>query len=393
MPSDYTFSTDNPDIVITLGHDTKAASDYKTVTRTINVKNPDGSVKTTTQKTTLVRQGNTDLATGNTNWPDWNKGNWNEFVVPEIAGYTPSVKRIHQVTVDKNTKDTTVNVSYTANDQRTAIIYQDANGNVVKKTNLTGKTGQTVDVHLQLPEGYDVVAGQDIPGTYTFDGTNNPAIVVKVSEQHATQPDQQPSNHDDHKAGTDDSSMNPGQQPSNPNDHQTGTDHDQQPSNPNDHKAETDGSSMNHGQQPSNPSDYQAGTDEPDQQPSAPNDHKAETDGSSMNPGQQPSNPSDHQAETDEPDQQPSAPDDYKTGMDNPSTNPNQLPSDHAGRTGKDDPSTTPAQQPSDHIDHQTATDEPDMQTGKTVSPNADPASDKATVSASQELLTTQKSS
>uniref|UniRef100_UPI0024BA761B mucin-binding protein n=1 Tax=Limosilactobacillus sp. DJ3M12 TaxID=2991835 RepID=UPI0024BA761B len=54
---------------------------------------------------------------------------------------------------------------------------------VVKSIPLTGKTGQTVDVNVEVPDGYH--QDNQIPSTYTFTGNDNHDITVQLS--HLTQ--------------------------------------------------------------------------------------------------------------------------------------------------------------------------------------------------------------
>src|SRR5699024_10743821 len=119
-----------------------------------------GEVKTlTTQPVTLTRTGSTDLVTHKTTWQDWTTGNWAAISandIPTFAGYTPSQTSVAAETVTGQTSNSTVNITYTANDQSTHIIYQDAKGNTVKTDTVSGKTDQTVDTNSSLPTGWKI---------------------------------------------------------------------------------------------------------------------------------------------------------------------------------------------------------------------------------------------
>ena len=181
---DYTFSDDtNPDIVIKLKHQTVKVSDTKTVTRTINVTDPDGHTKTTAQKVDLTRTGTKDLVTGETAWGDWSTGNWNEFETPEIEGYTPTQAKVDHKQVTSDTQDSVINISYTTDEQSINIVYKDVN-QVIKTEPVTGKTGETVTVVINVPDGYDTTSKTN--QTYTFKPDGNPDIVINLTHQTET---------------------------------------------------------------------------------------------------------------------------------------------------------------------------------------------------------------
>lgn len=181
---DYTFSGDtNPDITIKLKHQTLDVADHKTVTRTINVTDPDGHTKTAVQKADLTRTGIKDLVTGETKWNDWSTGDWNEFDTPEIKGYTPTQTKVDRKQVTSDTQDSVINISYTADKQSVNIIYKDGD-QVVKTEPVTGKTGETVTVVINVPDGYDTTSKTD--QTYTFKPDGNPDIVINLTHQTET---------------------------------------------------------------------------------------------------------------------------------------------------------------------------------------------------------------
>ena len=184
VTGDYTFSGDtNPDITIKLKHQTLDVADHKTVTRTINVTDPDGRTKTTVQKADLTRTGIKDLVTDETKWNDWSTGDWNEFDTPEIKGYTPTQAKVDHKQVTSDTQDSVINISYTADKQSVNIIYKDGD-QIVKTEPVTGKTGETVKVVINIPDGYDTISKTD--QTYTFKPDGNPDIVINLTHQTET---------------------------------------------------------------------------------------------------------------------------------------------------------------------------------------------------------------
>ena len=181
LPQNYTWTTDpNQTLTIKVDHQTRPTSEQKTVTRTINVTNPDGSVKTTHQDVTLTHTGTRDLVTGDITWSDWSTGTWDQFNTPAIDGYTPTIAQVPMATVDGNTQNSSINIRYTANDQSTNVVYKDGD-KTVKTTPLTGKTGETVDVNLDVPAGYKVVNTPD--KSYTFKANGNQDVVVQLGHQ------------------------------------------------------------------------------------------------------------------------------------------------------------------------------------------------------------------
>ena len=161
----------------------------KTITRTINITDPTNGKSTKTQTVKLYRDASYDEVTGDVTYGKWSTGSWDEFDVPAIAGYTPSQAKVAQASVDGTTKDTTVNISYTANDQTTHVVYKDASGNVIKTDTVTGKTDQTVDSKSSLPAGWKIADSSTVkavPATITFKGASTPDTVITVEHAHRT---------------------------------------------------------------------------------------------------------------------------------------------------------------------------------------------------------------
>ena len=101
-----------------------------------------------------------------------------------FAGYTAAPARVEQVKVTGDDKNSQITVAYTANTQTGKISYVDSDGKEVGQTALTGKTGETVKVTPEVPSGWQIVSGQDIPETITATATGVPTVVVKV--EHST---------------------------------------------------------------------------------------------------------------------------------------------------------------------------------------------------------------
>ena len=88
----------------------------KDITRTIIVHAPNGTNQTVTQKATLTREVIRDATTGEIkSVGKWSTAKWEAYSAPKFTGYTPDKAQIDETTVNENTPDTTVEISYTAN--------------------------------------------------------------------------------------------------------------------------------------------------------------------------------------------------------------------------------------------------------------------------------------
>ncbi|MBZ4029349.1 LPXTG cell wall anchor domain-containing protein, partial [Lactobacillus johnsonii] len=84
------------------------------------------------------------------------------------------------VEVKNGQKDETINITYTANEQSGIISYQDEAGKEISTTPLSGKTGETVTVNPEIPAGWELVPGQEIPKTVTATAEGIPTVVIKI---------------------------------------------------------------------------------------------------------------------------------------------------------------------------------------------------------------------
>lgn len=155
----------------------------KTITRTINITKPGEATQTTTQKTSFSRSATIDLVNHKITYTDWAQNGNNGWVavdIPAVDGYAPSVSNIAEVDVTPDTANTTVNVTYTANDQKQVVNYVDDSGKIVNSETINGKTGNNVTINVNVPNHYELVPGQNIPANVTLK-TNNTPITVKVT--------------------------------------------------------------------------------------------------------------------------------------------------------------------------------------------------------------------
>ena len=165
----------------------------KTITRTIKVTTPDGKSTTTKQTVKLTRTADVDEVTGEVTYGKWTTGQWNAYEVPALNGYTASQTSVEATPVDENTKDQTVEVSYTPNKQSTTIKYVDDKGQVVHTTTVNGVTNQTVKVPSEVPAGWMITKGE-VPSELTFGVDGHEPIEVTVDHQHVTVDPDHPQN-------------------------------------------------------------------------------------------------------------------------------------------------------------------------------------------------------
>ena len=89
----------------------------KDITRTIIVHTPNGSDQKVIQTATLTREVILYAPTGEIkSVGEWSTAKWGTYSAPKFKGYTPAPAQIDETTVNKDTQDTTVEISYTANE-------------------------------------------------------------------------------------------------------------------------------------------------------------------------------------------------------------------------------------------------------------------------------------
>lgn len=103
----------NDDTVITVNlvHRTQTSSETRTVTRTIVVNLPSGSI-TIPQVATSKRTKTTDLVTGQATYGPWSTDQWASYDAPAVDGYSASPQRVASVEVTGDTQDQTITIDY-----------------------------------------------------------------------------------------------------------------------------------------------------------------------------------------------------------------------------------------------------------------------------------------
>ena len=174
---------DNPDLTF---HGVDQAHLNKLVTRTINVKAPNGQVTTEKQTVHLTRSATVDEVTGAVTYDAWTTGEWQAYTVPSVPGYTPSQAKVDPQTVTSQTQDQVVNIDYTANAQSTTVTLVDPRGKEVVTDKIDGHTDETVPVTTKVPAGWQLVPGEELPTEIHFTADGHPAVTVKIEHRHVT---------------------------------------------------------------------------------------------------------------------------------------------------------------------------------------------------------------
>ena len=189
-------------IIVVVRHDEKDPVQTKKVTRTIMVTTPDGQTKTIKQVVTISRHGSLDLVTGQIAWQPWTTAQWDVFKPAAIAGYTPSLAEVPAVTVDGETTDQTVDITYAAvatpaqpeHQAPTASDTPDAQQATNQKADSNAQPAVTVVTSQQTAtaqQGHQAPTASDTPDAQQAtnqkaDSNAQPAVTVVTSQQTAT---------------------------------------------------------------------------------------------------------------------------------------------------------------------------------------------------------------
>ena len=187
IPSEVTLKDKNTPIIVKVQPKMDDITDpsqlTKAISRTITINVPHQTPIVENQSANFTRTGQHNEVTGKDVYTGWTlKDNTLEAVdAPAVPGYTPNVAHVDGVknpTADTKLNDVVIN--YTADDRNQVVNYVDPNGKVVKTDTVKGKTDETVKVTPNVPDHYELVPGQEIPGEVKITD-DNPAITVKVT--------------------------------------------------------------------------------------------------------------------------------------------------------------------------------------------------------------------
>ncbi|WP_295729463.1 mucin-binding protein [uncultured Limosilactobacillus sp.] len=125
----------------------------RTITRTINLHLPDGSIKTIHQDAHLTRTATVDEVDGQVVYSSWTTADWSEYLVPTISGYTASQAVISAIAVTEKTAPVTVDVYYHELPQ--AMLSQNGTSSTITKSdhsNLAQKNVGAQQEQQKLPQ-------------------------------------------------------------------------------------------------------------------------------------------------------------------------------------------------------------------------------------------------
>ena len=175
----------------------------KNITRTIIVHMPNGTDQKVIQKATLTREVILYAPTGEIkSVGEWSTAKWETYSAPEFKGYTPDKAQIDETTVNEDTQDTTVEISYTANeitksenkDITRTIIVHEPNGTdqtVIQKATLTREvilyapTGEIKSVGEWSTAKWETYSAPEFKG-YTPDKAQIDETTVNEDTQNTT---------------------------------------------------------------------------------------------------------------------------------------------------------------------------------------------------------------
>lgn len=182
-PTKITFgTTPAKDYTVQVVPDTTPdGAEKKDVKRTINLHFPNGQTETVVQTARFTRTKTINDTTGETEYGNWSDSTeYPEYDVPSVAGLTPDKASVNSQSVSATDSDSTVDVNYTANKQSVKINFVDKQGKTIGSQTVNGETGKAVKVNLQVPQGYQVQGGQQIPNLITFGAKPLDDLTVKV---------------------------------------------------------------------------------------------------------------------------------------------------------------------------------------------------------------------
>ncbi|QYN59039.1 BspA family leucine-rich repeat surface protein [Lactobacillus panisapium] len=112
-PATITINKSDKQIInVNVKHQMMKTNELKSITRTINIHKPDGTVQTFNQEAILSRPVTEDLVTGQRTYGSWSNGRWDKIQIPRIKGYTASSTFVPAKTVTATTQAETVDVYY-----------------------------------------------------------------------------------------------------------------------------------------------------------------------------------------------------------------------------------------------------------------------------------------
>lgn len=183
-------ATDQPIEVLVAHQLVKKEPQLRQITRTINFKNPlnQNAVTTIVQTAAFKRAVYHDLVSDTDTYGAWIPliAKWDELILPKVAGYEPS-QTVSELVATPDTANVILNVEYLPKSQLQTINYVDQNGNLIKMQNFTGTIGETIKPEFNLPVGWRLLAGQQLPESLVIQKVNVP-LIIQIEHDLVEQP-------------------------------------------------------------------------------------------------------------------------------------------------------------------------------------------------------------
>jgi surface protein len=183
-------ATDQPIEVLVAHQLVKKEPQLRQITRTINFKNPlnQNAVTTIVQTAAFKRAVYHDLVSDTDTYGAWIPliAKWDELILLKVAGYEPS-QTVSELVATPDTANVILNVEYLPKSQLQTINYVDQNGNLIKMQNFTGTIGETIKPEFNLPVGWRLLAGQQLPESLVIQKVNVP-LTIQIEHDLVEQP-------------------------------------------------------------------------------------------------------------------------------------------------------------------------------------------------------------
>ncbi|MCC4422262.1 BspA family leucine-rich repeat surface protein [Limosilactobacillus reuteri] len=163
-------------------------------TRTINVKYPSGKEESIPQKVTFTRTAIFDEVTGEIKYTEWlpqGTAQWASYQPTTVTGYVPSQKIVLAMTVNPETPNETVDITYDKipepQEGQEIISYQDANGQVIHTQTVTGEEDSDVSFKPEVPTNWQPTG--ELPQSVKITGGTTVILIEPVTvpvQEHKT---------------------------------------------------------------------------------------------------------------------------------------------------------------------------------------------------------------
>lgn len=163
---------------------------HTTVTRTINIKLPDGQSRQIQQKVSFIRLAFEDEVTKQRSYGPWiaeDDGSgvtdrFAEIKVPTIKGWVPSQAVVAEYKPSGTAHSTIIDVNYLPEARSQMIEYVDEDNQLIRSDAIVGRTGETVAVQSSVPNGWEIVAGK-VPDAIVFDESADQPIRIVIKHR------------------------------------------------------------------------------------------------------------------------------------------------------------------------------------------------------------------